>query len=447
MERRRRIPKLHLTRRNALPLALGLALCISLGANVYLGAQRRRLHAQVMGERQRELTDVVAAMADIEVNLQKLLIASGAAQSAQLLGETALLAQHVESGLSRLPMRYETAQSAMKFAGQMGQYAMGLASRMSDGRMLSSGDEKQLGSMLDACRALNDHLLDVGRQLYTEPMEADGGMDGDAPASWAEEAIAGDSAIEYPSLIFDGPFSDGHRQGPPRGLTGERVTREMARQAAARYAGVTPELVRDAADSGGMFEAFGFTADTPQGKVNVQVTGVGGRLLWMMPEEAAYEARIGQEACLRNAQVYLADNGFGQMEPCFIQQYDGMVVANFAAVQDGVLLYPDQVKVQVSMESGTVVGAECSGYLTNHIHREGITPEITEEDARQMLSPRLSASRGRLCVIPQEGGERLCWGFEGTFAGSRYYAFVDALTGEAAEILQVAQTQDGETAI
>ena len=100
MERRRRIPKLHLTRRNVLSLALGLALCISLGANVYLGVQRRRLHAQVMGERQRELTDVVAAMADIEVNLQKLLIASGAAQSAQLLGETALLAQHVESGLS-----------------------------------------------------------------------------------------------------------------------------------------------------------------------------------------------------------------------------------------------------------------------------------------------------------------------------------------------------------
>lgn len=447
MERNRKLPKVRLARRNLLALTLGLALCVSLGANAYLSMEKKKLHAQVMGARQRELTDVVAAMADIEVNLQKLLIASGAAQSAQLLGETALLAQHVESGISRLPMRYETAQSAMKFAGQMGQYAMSLASRMSAGSMLSSGDEAQLGSMLDACRALNDHLLDVGKQLYTQPVEADGGMDGDTPASWAEEAIAGDSAIEYPSLIFDGPFSDGRQQGPPRGLTGERVTRETARQAAARYAGVTPELVRDAADSGGMFEAFGFTADTPQGRVNVQVTGVGGRLLWMMPETAQYEERVSREDCIKNAQVYLADMGFGPMEPCFIQQYDGMVVANFASVQDGVLLYPDQVKVQVSMESGTVVGAECSGYLTNHVHREGLTPEIAEEEARQMLSPRLSAGRGRLSVIPQEGGERLCWGFEGAFAGSRYYAFVDALTGAAAEILQVAKTQDGEAAI
>ena len=422
-----------MTRKNVLILSLGVALCVSLGANAYLGREKKQLHTQMANARQRELTDVVAAMADIEVNLQKLLIASGAAQSAQLLGETALLAQHVESGLSRLPMRYEAAQSAMKFAGQMGRYALTLA--------------EQISGMLTACRALNDHLLDVSKQLYTQPVEAIGGVDGDAPVSWAEEAIAGDSAIEYPSLIFDGPFSDGRQEGMPRGLTGERATREMAREAAARYTGVTPDLVRDAADSGGAFEAFGFTADTQQGKVNVQVTGVGAHLLWMMPETAQYEEKMDRETCIRNAQVYLADMGFGQMEACFVQQYDGMVVANFASLQEGVLLYPDQVKVQISTENGTVVGAECSQYWMNHARREGLVPEIAEEEAKQMLSPRLDAGRGRLCVIPQDGGERLCWGFEGTFAGSRYYAFVDAVTGEAAEILQVANTGDGETAI
>lgn len=438
---------MRLTRKNALILGLGLALCVSLGANVYLGVQRRQIRMQMASANQRELSDVVSAMADIEVNLQKLLIASDAAQSAQLLGETALLAQHVESGLARLPMRYETVQSAMKFAGQMGQYAMALAAQMSEGGMLTSGDEEQISGMLTACRALNGHLLAVGEQLYTQPLEATGGPDGDEAASWAEEAIAGESAIEYPSLIFDGPFSDGRQQGTPRGLTGERATRETARAAAARFAGVTPDLVRDAADSGGVFEAFGFTADTPQGRVNVQVTGVGAHLLWMMPEQAEYEERTDRETCLTSAKVYLADMGFGMMEPCFVQQYDGMVVANFAAVQDGVLLYPDQVKVQISMASGTVVGAECSQYLTNHVRRTELSPQIGESEARQMLSPRLDAGPGRLCVIPQESGERLCWGFEGTFAGSRYYAFVDAVTGEAAEILQVADTPDGETAI
>lgn len=439
--------KLRMGRKGVLILGLGAALCLSLGANAWLGAQRVQLQRQMSAQRQRELADVVAAMADIEVNLQKLMIASGAAQSTELLGETALLAQHVESGLSRLPMRYETAADAMKFAGQMGQYAMTLAVQMAEGAMLTSEDEKQIEGMLGACRALNEHLLSVGERLYTEPVEASGSATGDTAISWPEKAIAGESAIEYPSLIFDGPFSDGRQAGTPKGLTGQRVTREMAREAAARYAGVTVEHVRDAADSGGVFEAFGFSAMTPGGALSVQVTGVGAHLLWMMPEEAAYAERVERDVCLANARAYLKDMGFGDMEPCFVQQYDGMVVANFAALQDHVLLYPDQVKIQVSMENGQVVGAECSQYLTNHTVRADLSPLIDEQAARQMLSERLTVRRGRLCVIPEDAGERLCWGFEGTFAGGEYYVFVDAKTGEAANILRVAETTDGETAI
>ena len=434
-------------RKNTLILGLGVALCVSLGANAWLGAQRVRIARQVNAQRQRELYDVVAAMADIEVNLQKLMIASGAAQSTELLGETALLAQHVESGLARLPMRYETAADAMKFAGQMGQYAMALTVQTADGSMLTGEDERQIEGMLEACRALNAHLSSVGESMYTQPVEERGSVMGDAAMSWPEEAIAGESAIKYPSLIFDGPFSDGRQAGTPKGLTGQRVTREVAREAAARYAGVTADRVRDGADSGGVFEAFGFLADTPGGEVSVQVTGVGAHLLWMMPERAQYEERAARDQCMANAQAYLRDMGFGDMEPCFIQQYDGMIVANFAAVQDGVLLYPDQVKIQVSMENGQVVGAECSQYLMNHTPRMDLTPEIDQQEAAQMLSARLSVKQGRLCVIPQDAGERLCWGFEGEFAGSRYFVFVDAKGGEAAEILRVAETADGETAI
>ena len=435
------------SRRRVLTAVLGVALCLSLAANAYLSAANRRVSAQLGAQRQQALADVVSAMADIEVNLKKLMIASGAPQSVSLLGETALLARHVETGLSQLPMRYEGASDAMKFVGQVGQYALALAVRLSDGSMLSNEDERQLAGMLGACQALNAHLVSVGERIYTEPVEAVSAIDGDGAMSWAEEAIAGESAIEYPSLIFDGPFSDARAQGQPKGLTGERVTRETAREAAARYAGVDVRRVRDAADSGGQFEAFGFTAQTDAGSLSVQITGMGAHLLWMMPEQAAYMERLSEEECLRRAQEYLIQTGFGEMEPCFVQRYDGMVVANFAAVQDGVLLYPDQVKLQVSMESGAVVGAECMQFLMNHTQRVGLVPSVSEQEAREALSVRLTVLSSRLCVIPDGDRERLCWGFEGSYAGTAYWAFVDANTGEAAQILQVADTQDGELAL
>ena len=135
------------------------------------------------------------------------------------------------------------------------------------------------------------------------------------------------------------------------------------------------------------------------------------------------------------------------LQRCFVQQYDGMVVANFAAVQDGVILYPDQVKVQISMETGSVVGAECSMYLSNHERRLHLSPKLTSGQAQQMISGRLDVRSERLCVIPTDGGELLCWEFDGMFSGERYLVYVNALDGEAAEILRVTQTQDGETAI
>jgi len=438
--------KRKIDRKLGLAAVLGAMLCVSLGVNAAQSAQNSKLETRLFMERQRDMTDVVSAMADIEINLQKLLIASGAGQSVTLLGETALLAQHVESGLSRLPLSVETASDAMKFAGQMGDYVMTLAAQVSKGEMLSLHDETQIEELLSACQELNGHLLDVGAAIYSEPMEDAGAYDGMGDG-WQEAAIAGEGDIGYPSLIYDGPFSDGRTNDVPKGLTGDRITREQARIRAAQFADVTLERVRDAADSGGQFEAFGFAAETDSGIVSVQITGQGGHLLWMMPEQAEFEAKLPLEDCLEAAKRWLDTSGFGDMEHCFLQAYDGMAVANFASVQEDVLLYPDQVKVQVSMETGAVVGAECSQYLMNHIVRTALEPEISEQEAREKLSSRLDVENSRLCVIPTDADEKLCWEFQGLFAGAKYYCYVDAKSGEAERILRVEQTPDGETAI
>ena len=43
----------------------------------------------------------------------------------------------------------------------------------------------------------------------------------------------------------------------------------------------------------------------------------------------------------------------------------------------------------------------------------------------------------RLCLIPQESGERLCYEFSGTYAGMLYLVYIDANTGEQADVLRI----------
>lgn len=436
--------KKRMSREGVMAVTFAGLLCISLVGNAVMSARAQEARARLIAQHQRELAEVVGAMADIEVNLHKLLIAGSAEQSATLLGQTALLSQQVQMSLSRLPLGEETSGDTMKFAGQMEEYAMTLAARVSGGRMLTTGDEQQINSLIEACRALGGHLSQLTSELVNEPERFAAVK---RPERQTQDALTGDNAVPYPTLIYDGPFSDGRSDAAPKALGDVRVSRETAREAAAKYAGTTADQVQDEADSGGRFEAFGFIAQTRNGAINVQVTGQGGRLLFMMPEKAEYEEKKSWEECLQNARVWLADMGFGEMEPCFVQNYDGMTVANFAAVQEGVRLYPDQVKVQISMETGNVVGAECSQYLTNHEKRKDLIPKVSAEEAQEMVSGRLAITNLRLCVIPKNETERFCWEFEGTADEITYYVYIDAQTGEPAEILQLVHTQDGEAAL
>ena len=130
-----------------------------------------------------------------------------------------------------------------------------------------------------------------------------------------------------------------------------------------------------------------------------------------------------------------------------IQDVEKACWAVGAAVQDGVTLYSDQVKVQVSMDSGRVVGAECSQYLANHTRRTDIVPTVDVLQAREMVSGRLSVKSERLCVIPQDEDETLCWGFECTDGAADYWVFVNAKTREIEQILRVITTNQGEAAL
>lgn len=159
--------------RVACGVTAAVLLGISLAGNVFFYTKSRTLERGVQMQRQRELTDIADAMSDIEINLQKMLIATGASQSVNLLSRTALLAQHVENGLSRLPLAMDTATDAMKFAGQMGDYALALATQISGGGMLTEEDERQLGGMLTACRSLNAYLEGNSDQIYDAPLRGE----------------------------------------------------------------------------------------------------------------------------------------------------------------------------------------------------------------------------------------------------------------------------------
>ena len=197
----------------------------------------------------------------------------------------------------------------------------------------------------------------------------------------------------------------------------------------------------------GEIPCYGIAVNTTDaGVIHLQVTKTGGHVLMMVPEFSPGETNHSVDACRASALAFLQSRQYGEVEPAYYQVNFGMVTFNFVPVQDGVRLYPDLIKVQVSLETGQVVGVEANNYLRNHVQRDFSAARMEPEEA-VALAPSLEISSTRLALIPHYSQEILCYELRGTADGQEYLVYLNAETGAAEEILQVVVEEEGEAVV
>ena len=98
------------------------------------------------------------------------------------------------------------------------------------------------------------------------------------------------------------------------------------------------------------------------------------------------------------------------------------------------------------MDTLQVVGLEARSYWTNHVRRTLPEPALSAGEAALLLSDRAEMQGHRLCLIPEGGGETLCWQFTMTRDGETYLIYLDAQDGREAAIRKVIPLENGSTA-
>ena len=71
---------------------------------------------------------------------------------------------------------------------------------------------------------------------------------------------------------------------------------------------------------------------------------------------------------------------------------------------------------------------------------------VSRRQAEAAVSERLRVSGARLCVIPLNGKESLCWQFTGVYNGQTYYVYIDARTGRQRDIQRLVVSAEGPKA-
>ena len=116
------------------------------------------------------------------------------------------------------------------------------------------------------------------------------------------------------------------------------------------------EEIRFERESSIPVECYEFSATANGYELSAGVTKAGGQILYLLPNADVTEVNLTDQQGVEAARAFLTSRGYGQMQESYFSRYDGILTVNFAAVQDNVTLYPDLVKVQVSLRDGAIIG-------------------------------------------------------------------------------------------
>ena len=126
------------------------------------------------------------------------------------------------------------------------------------------------------------------------------------------------------------------------------------------------------------------------------------------------------------------------MKETYYLKEEGIVTINYAYEQDGVIVYPDLIKLKIALDNGEVLGIETSGYLNNHTVRNIPELKISKEQAKANLNKNLEITSENLAIIPTEWKtEILCYEFKGKIDDTDFLVYINAETGREENILVI----------
>ena len=397
-----------------------------------------------------ELSDYVS---DIDVLLTKAQLAGTPAQLASISNEIFMQAAEAKSCFGELPQQDVYLEKTAKFLSQVGDYTYVLSQNMINGQEISQEEYTTLAKLNDYASELSRSLGEIEARIYKGEISFNTAYGTNIiTRALAAEDILGDlenveKAFEgYPSLIYDGPFSEHIENAESVMLKdADEVSKKQALKKAKEFIGEKADgLEFETEMNNTAIECYVFSKNTDKEQLSVTVTKKGGYILYFIDNRDVREMNYNKDSATAVAYDYLVNHGFTDMKSSYFEITDNTATINFAYSQNGIKMYPDLIKVRVALDTGEVTGIECKGYLMNHKDRGVMSATISEEEAKANISTNLSVNAVSLSVVPKDSlREVLCYEFHGTYKDKNFIIYVNAENGREEEILLLLESETG----
>ncbi len=401
-----------------------------------------------------ELVDYVQ---NVENFLAKSLISKTPEHGAETLTNVWREANLASCYLAQIPISTNELANTSKFLNQVSEYSYSLSRKNIYNEPLTQDD-------LDNLKQLHQYSIELENTLNQLSSEMTQGK-----IKWGELTEKGSIAFakqvsnvsqdsfknieenfqEYAGLIYDGAFSEHMTSTERKGLTGENIDEEQAKQKAKDFIG--QEKI-ETINSNGLIEngnipVYDFYVklkEDEKNEVHISISQKGGHVVLMNYNRDISAEILSQEEANQKGIDFLNSRGFENMKETYYLKQDGIVTINYAYVQEDVIMYPDLIKLKIALDNGEILGIETTGYLNSHEERDLQEPKISIVKAKENLNENLEILSEGLAVIPTEWKtEILCYEFKGKVEDTEFLVYINAENGREENILVIINTPNG----
>lgn len=399
-----------------------------------------------------ELVDYVQ---NVENYLAKSLISTTPEHGAETLTNLWREANLAQSYLSRLPIESQELENTERFLNQVSDYSYSLSRKNIYKESLSQEDLKNLKDLHGYSVELQNTLNQLSDDLNSGRLEW-GELTKKGSLAFAQQVdnVSKESFSnleenfhEYSGLIYDGAFSEHLTKGDPKGLTGDDISEEQAKQKAEQFIG--KENIKEISNLGysenATIPVYDFSiTNNDNATINLSISRKGGHVVYMNSNRDVNSEVISQDDANNKGKKFLLEKGFPNMKETYYLKQEGIVTINYAYVQNNVIVYPDLIKVKVALDNGEILGMETTGYLNNHEKRDISKVKISKEDAKKNLNKDLNIESEGMAIIPTEWkSEILCYEFKGKVDDKEFLVYINADNGREEDILIITNTPNG----
>lgn len=435
---------------------LNVAIFMAFGALIIFSLEMtnnfKRQKNLVQDEYNKSMYLAVSYINNVEVDLAKLLVTSTPKMSAVTLADIWKQANLAKECLEQIPVGQNSMANASKYLTQVSDFSYTLMKQNISDIKLTEEEYEKLKHIYEDSSKLSSKMSDIyddlnaGRIKWDE-LEKIGNEklpDNDISNSISE---VGKTFQNYEGLIYDGAFSDHLLSSEPKFLLQKEISEDDAKNYIEEVIlnDEKIEKIEFKGESNGKIELYNFdvTLDSKQ-KRTISITKNDCKLYLMIGDKKVKEQNISVEEAKKRGMEFLNKLGIDNMTETYYQKTENMIVINYAATQDGVILYPDLIKVKISLDDGKVYGVEAAGYIFNHTTRNNLKPSISKEKAKSILNSSIEIISSDMALIPTESNsEILTYEFKGKIDNREFLIYINADNAREEKVLLVIDNKNG----